>query len=71
MSKPKKTKSNLQNRRLLINHSKGITVEQLEVTQEVVLLEINKLNDLLRGEKNKGINTLLVFHQKKNTRVQK
>ena len=57
MSKPKKTKSNLQNRRLLINHSKGITVEQLEVTQEVVLLEINKLNDLLRGEKNKGINT--------------
>ena len=57
MSKPKKTKSNLQNQRLLINHSKGITVEQLEVTQEVVLLEINKLNDLLRGEKNKGINT--------------
>ena len=64
MSKPK-------NQRLLINHSKGITVEQLEVTQEVVLIEINKLNDLLRGEKNKGINTLLVFHQKKNTRVQK
>ena len=57
MSKPKKPKSNLQNQRLLINHSKGITVEQLEVTQEVVLLEINKLNDLPRGEKNKGINT--------------
>ena len=57
MSKPKKPKSKLQNQRLLINHSKGITVEQLEVTQEVVLLEINKLNDLLRGEKNKGINT--------------
>ena len=57
MSKPKKPKSNLQNQRLLINHLKGISVEQLEVTQKVVLLEINMLNDLLRGEKNKGINT--------------